>query len=52
VTEHHEFLGRSHWTSGEAGWEVVADYLAEWPVAHATGLPSHPRGQIALAWRS
>jgi pimeloyl-ACP methyl ester carboxylesterase len=37
ITEYHEFPGRSHWTCGEEGWEMVADYALEWAVAHATG---------------
>ena len=32
VTAYHEFVGRSHWTCGEPGWEAVADYALDWAV--------------------
>jgi pimeloyl-ACP methyl ester carboxylesterase len=35
VTEFIEFGGRSHFTLGQAGWEVVADYAIDWAAAHA-----------------
>jgi pimeloyl-ACP methyl ester carboxylesterase len=33
VTEYKEFLGRSHYTLGQDGWEEVADYALEWALA-------------------
>jgi alpha-beta hydrolase superfamily lysophospholipase len=35
VTEYKLFLGRSHWTIAEPGWEEVADYALEWAAANA-----------------
>jgi pimeloyl-ACP methyl ester carboxylesterase len=35
ITAYHEFPGRSHWTCGEPGWEMVADYAIDWALEHA-----------------
>jgi pimeloyl-ACP methyl ester carboxylesterase len=32
--EYKEFPGRSHYTVGEDGWEVVADYALDWALEH------------------
>jgi alpha-beta hydrolase superfamily lysophospholipase len=34
VTDYKEFLGRSHFTLGQAGWEEVADYALDWAAGH------------------
>ncbi len=30
ITDFKEFSGRTHFTIGQAGWQAVADYVAEW----------------------
>lgn len=35
VTDFKLFVGRSHFTCGEPGWEAVADYALEWAEGHA-----------------
>ena len=34
VVEYTEYPSRSHFTSGEPGWEQVADHALDWAVAH------------------
>jgi len=40
-TDYHEFDGRDHFTCGEPGWEMVADYALDWAVQNAS--TSHTR---------
>jgi hypothetical protein len=35
VTEFKEFVGRSHYSLGQEGWEEVADYALDWAVEAA-----------------
>lgn len=42
VTDYHEFPGRSHWTCGEPGWEMVADHALDWAIAHARPAVNQP----------
>ncbi|MEA2329909.1 MAG: hypothetical protein QOH58_47 [Thermoleophilaceae bacterium] len=39
-TEYKEWLGRSHFTCGQEGWEAVADYALDWSTRQAPAL--HP----------
>jgi pimeloyl-ACP methyl ester carboxylesterase len=34
VVDYKEFAGRSHFTAGAPGWEVVADYALDWALRH------------------
>jgi pimeloyl-ACP methyl ester carboxylesterase len=40
ITDYKEFLGRSHYTVGQDGWEEVADYALEWATEHAAARPA------------
>ncbi len=35
IIELKEFPGRSHYTLGQEGWEVVADYALDWALSHS-----------------
>ena len=39
ITEFKEFIGRSHYTLGQEGWEEVADFALDWAVSHAAPAP-------------
>lgn len=43
VTEYKEYPERSHYTLGQDGWEVVADYALDWAVSHASKSESDER---------
>jgi pimeloyl-ACP methyl ester carboxylesterase len=36
VTEYKEYVGRTHYTVGQDGWEEVADFALSWATEHAT----------------
>ena len=38
VTAFREFDGRSHFTCGEEGWEMVADFALDWALTPAPGV--------------
>jgi len=40
VTDHKQFLGRSHYIIGQVGREEVADYALEWTTEHAATRPA------------
>jgi pimeloyl-ACP methyl ester carboxylesterase len=39
VVEYREYPGRSHFTVGEPGWQLVLDESLEWALAHSAGRP-------------
>ena len=41
VTEYREFPERTHYTLGQDGWEVVADYALDWSLQHASDRVRH-----------
>jgi pimeloyl-ACP methyl ester carboxylesterase len=47
LTAYKEFPGRSHYTTGEPGWEAVADYALDWAIEHT--VPASRNGRAAVA---
>lgn len=42
VTDYYEFPERSHYTTGEDGWETVADYALDWALKAAAQRETQP----------
>jgi hypothetical protein len=36
ITTYEDFPGRSHFTVGQEGWEVVADFTLQWATENAS----------------
>ena len=45
ITDFKEFPERSHFTIGEQGWEVVADYALDWATRNAAAFDSQVRAR-------